>query len=305
MRIGVTGAGGQLGRDLVFAARRDGHEPVAWSRRELDVTIVEAVRRAVEDSRPDVVVHAAAYTAVDRAERERELAFAVNAGGTEHVALACAAAGVPIVYVSTDYVFDGSRRMAYRPDDGPCPLNVYGASKLEGERRVQGSGAPWLIVRTSWVYGRHGTNFVKTVLRLARERDRLRVVADQVGSPTSTATLARALVALAAGGARGILHVTDRTSRPGAGGITWHEFACAILRIAGSRTPVDPISSETLQQAAVRPPHSVLDVEQAESFLGRSFPDWEESLTSALPWIEQAVFTEQGEQDSAATGWRA
>ncbi|MBA2564428.1 MAG: dTDP-4-dehydrorhamnose reductase [Gemmatimonadetes bacterium] len=283
MRVAVTGAGGQLGVDLIREIRRSAHEAVAWTRADLDVECPDQVRRALDAAQPELVVHAAAYTAVDRAEAEPERAYAVNDTGTANVARACARAVVPFIYVSTDYVFDGAKRSPYEPHDEPRPLNVYGASKLAGERRVQETDGDWLIVRTSWVYGAQGPNFVRTILGLARERDRLRVVDDQVGSPTWTVSLARTLVQLATTRARGVLHVTDRTLAPdGTVGISWHAFARAIVEEAGCDVRVERISTEDMPRPAVRPRYSVLDVRAAELVLGAPLPGWQSSLAAAL-----------------------
>ena len=285
MRIAVTGAGGQLGRELLRAIPDAGHEAVGWTRAELDVTDGAAVEGALEAAAPDAVVHAAAYTAVDRAEREPAAAHAVNDRGTAHVAAACARLGVPVVvYPSTDYVFDGGKRRPYEPHDVPRPLNVYGASKLAGERRVAESGAEHLIVRTSWLYGAGGRSFVRTVLRRALAGEPLRIVADQVGSPTWTGSLAPALVPLLEANARGLVHVTDLTSKAdGAAGVTWCELARGALEEAGIEAALEPVTSSEWPSPARRPAYSVLDVSLAERLLNRGLVPWRDALRRAVP----------------------
>jgi dTDP-4-dehydrorhamnose reductase len=283
MRIGVTGAAGQVGSDLIPAIAAASHEPVAWTRATLDVTDISSVKRALAQVGPDLVIHAAAYTAVDRAEEEPAVARAVNVEGTANVAAVCAARRVPIFYLSTDYVFDGAGRAPYPPDQAPGPLNVYGLSKLEGENRVRSSGAEFLIVRSSWVYGAHGANFVKTILRLARECEVLHVVQDQIGSPTWSRTLAGAVVQLGTAGARGVLHVTDRTlGGDRQAGISRYDFASAILREMGITTPVKPIELAASSRPARRPAYCVLDISETERRLGRSMPCWRDSLRGML-----------------------
>jgi dTDP-4-dehydrorhamnose reductase len=283
MRIAITGASGQLGRELVPLVKLRGHLAIPLSRSELDVTRFAAVAAAFALAKPDVVIHAAAYTSVDAAEAEPGTAFAVNQDGTRHVAQVCLGAGIPLVFISTDYVFDGESRVPYRPDDPPHALNAYGASKLAGERCVQDSGVAHLIVRTSWLYGAHGSNFVKTILQLAQERPRLEVVDDQYGSPTWTGTLAEALVDLTTSGARGVMHVSDRTADDcGPLGISWCEFARAILADARLVSSVAAVPTSAFPRPARRPAYSVLDLEATEKWLGRRLPHWRVSLRRML-----------------------
>ena len=251
MRVLVTGAGGQLGRDLVAAF--DGHEVVAADHARLDVTDRDAVLQAVGSVRPDAVVHAAAWTAVDACEDDPGRAFAVNALGTRHVAGAARSTGARVCFVSTDYVFDGTKQNPYIEWDDPNPLSVYGRSKLGGERELD-PGAT--IVRTSWLCGRHGPNMVRTVLRLDAERDELTFVDDQHGCPTFTPDLAAMIRHLVVGRLSGIFHVTNQ------GPTTWYQFARDVLAAAG-RDPakVRPVTTAELQppRPAPRPANSVLD----------------------------------------------
>ncbi|MCU1484030.1 MAG: dTDP-4-dehydrorhamnose reductase [Actinomycetia bacterium] len=245
----VTGAGGQLGRELVevFA----GADVVAAGHDRLDVGDRDAVVGAITSLRPDVVVHAAAWTAVDACEADPDRANRVNALGTRHVADGARRVGAHVVYLSTDYVFDGSKVGAYDEWDAPAPASVYGRTKRGGELELDPG---WTTVRTSWVFGRHGANFVKTVLRLAAEPGELRMVDDQRGCPTSAADLAAVVRTLALGRLPGVFHVTNQ------GPTTWWQLARDILAGAGDDpTRVVPISSADLDRPAPRPANSVLD----------------------------------------------
>lgn len=276
MRVFLTGAGGMLGGAVSAHAEGLGFEVVAPTRAELEITDAEAVVRAVREARPELVVHCAAYTDVDGAEAEPEEAMRVNGDGTAHVADEAARAGATMLYVSTDYVFDGKKEAPYLPDDEPRPVNAYGRSKLAGEAAVRASGGEWLIVRTSWLYGAGGRNFVDTIARAAREREELRVVVDQRGRPSWTEAVAAALLDLAGSGARGIHHVANR------GEATWHDVAVAVVRALGLAVPVLPATAADVQRPAPRPRYSVLDLEETEAALGRRLPPWRESLRDYL-----------------------
>jgi dTDP-4-dehydrorhamnose reductase len=223
------------------------------------------------------LLNAAAYTDVDGCESKKETAFAVNAEGARNVALACAAIGGRMIHLSTDYVFDGSSRTPYREEDLPNPLNVYGASKLQGERFIQEILESHLIVRTEWLYGRHGKNFVDTILRHAEQQKEIRVVDDQRGSPTFAKDLSFALERLIEIKAGGILHVTN------SGSCTWFEIARQILRDKGyDHVQVIPISSEELARPAKRPANSVMDCRRYEKLTGRMMRTWQEALQEYL-----------------------
>lgn len=253
MKVLVTGGRGQLGRDLEEILAAQGHRVAAWGREELDVTVPASVRDAFRQFGPEAVVHAAAYTNVDGCESEPERAFRVNALGTRNVAVACQETGAAMVYVSTDYVFDGSAREPYTEFDRPNPVNLYGLSKLAGEQYVSTLLHRHFIVRTSWLYGAHGKNFVKTILQLARERDELSIVHDQVGCPTYSRDLASAIATLVPTSLYGIYHVTN------AGWCSWFDFARHILKEAGVEgVEVRPITSLQLGRPARRPAFSVL-----------------------------------------------
>jgi dTDP-4-dehydrorhamnose reductase len=273
MRILITGAGGMLGRDVQRAAEAGGHEPIAVPRSSLDISDPAALARAVGAAAPDAVVNCAAWTDVDGAEARFEDALAVNGAAAGHVAAAAAAAGAWTIHVSTDYVFDGSKREPYVESDPVGPASAYGRSKLAGEEAVAGA-APGrhTIVRSSWLFGAHGRCFPKTILRLAGERDQLSVVADQIGCPTFTGHLAAALVELTEAPRPGILHVAA------AGACSWYEFAAAIVAAAGSRCEVRPISTAEYPTPAQRPAYSVLASERAAPRL----PSWSDGLSEFL-----------------------
>ena len=276
MKVLVLGAGGMLGKDLVPILSVKGQ---VWARDidDFDITDRKGVQREVEALRPQVLVNAAAYTDVDGCESRKELAFTVNAEGARNVALACAAIGGRMIHLSTDYVFDGSSRIPYREEDHPNPLNIYGSSKLQGERYIQEILANHLIIRTEWLYGRHGKNFVDTIVRHAGQQKELRVVDDQRGSPTFTKDLSFALESLIGIEARGILHVTN------SGSCTWFEFARQILREKGyDHVQVIPISSEELARPARRPAYSVMNCQRFEKLTGRKMRAWKEAIKEYL-----------------------
>jgi dTDP-4-dehydrorhamnose reductase len=250
-RVLITGAGGQLGHDLVAAFDGPHYDVVATTHASMDLTSRDAVLATICDAEPDVVIHGAAWTAVDACESDPDKAFAVNAFGTRNVAEAARRVGAHVVYVSTDYVFDGTKNDAYREWDATAPTSVYGASKLAGEREVDPGST---IVRTSWVCGAHGNNFVKTMLRLANERDTWGVVNDQRGCPSFTPDLAAAIKQLAVARMPGVFHLSNSTPT------TWYEFACAIVDGAGlDSSRISPITTADYPTPATRPANSVLD----------------------------------------------
>lgn len=276
MKILVTGAGGLLGSAVVAECGARGHEVFARTHRALDVTDDVAVSTAVLDCAPEAIVHCAAYTAVDEAESERDVAMAVNRDGTEHVAHAATEVGALMVYVSTDFVFDGCSGRPYVPDDEPNPLNHYGRTKLAGEAAVRESGGTWLIVRAGWLYGPGGVDFVDRVLERARAGGPLRVVDDQVGGPSWSGSVGPALVDLVEKGATGVLHLCDR------GQVTRVHWAREALALAGVDTEVEAVSSAFFDAPARRPAYSVLDPTAAEALLDREMPEWSESLRRHL-----------------------
>lgn len=281
MRVLITGAGGQLGTDL-RAAFAD-HDVVALSHDELDVTHEPAVVAAVGDAAPDLVVHAAAVTAVDACEDQPRHAWRVNALGAWWVARAAALAGAAMVYVSTDYVFDGWLGRPYTEFDPVNPASVYGRSKEAGEQLVRRACAAHYIVRTSWVHGRVGGNFTKTMLRVGRERGALSVVDDQTGSPTFTFDLAPAIRALAVSGRHGTYHVTNQ------GSCTWFELARAVFDEVGLAVDVSPTDAVTWGAPAPRPRYSVLDNHLARLLGLEPLPPWRASLRRLLAELDEPV----------------
>lgn len=288
MKILLTGASGILGTAFRRLAADDpapepglpeppfAPELVALGREELDVTDAAAVEEAVTAHTPEAVVHCAAYTAVDQAESEPLAARAVNVEGTAHVARAAAAVGAVMVYPSTDFVFDGEGDRPWRPDDPTGPLGVYGRTKLDGEEAVRAVGEDHLVVRTSWVYGAGGRNFVDAILERARSGAPLRIVADQTGRPTWARNLAVGILELLEREARGVWHVAD------AGAVTWHAFATRFLEMAGVDASPEGVSTEAFGAAAPRPRYSVLDTTATEELLGRPMPTWEDSVARYL-----------------------
>jgi len=278
----VTGSHGMLGTDLMELLKADSAVRAAGADiGEVDITDAVSVEECLELEQPDIVVNCAAYTNVDGSESQEGTARAVNALGPELLARACDARKIRLVHVSTDYVFDGRKTAPYLTDDEPCPLGVYGRSKLAGERAVAVNCSNHLIVRTAWLYGAHGPNFVTTMLRLARERDCLRVVSDQVGSPTFAKDLARLLRALALTDAVGITHATN------AGSCSWYEFALEIVGLAGLDTPVQPISTAQYPTPARRPANTVLDCSRTDLLTGIERRHWRDALAQFIDQIER------------------
>jgi dTDP-4-dehydrorhamnose reductase len=279
MRILITGTTGQLGSEL---CRMLAHETVIPK----DLPKFDLTRPAIEEqvveACPDVIIHAGAYTDVDGAEHEPDLAMAVNVNGTGQVAKAAARVGARMVYLSTDYVFDGMQRTPYREEDSPHPINQYGLSKWKGEEAVLASGAKALIVRTAWLYGHGGKNFVKAIIRAAQSEPALKVVNDQRGCPTYAGDLASAIVFLISKDAEGIVHVTNR------GNCTWYDFAVAIVREMGLNIPVVPISTEQAGRLAKRPQYSVLSQDRLRS-LGLVLPEWNQALTQFIKTVHMPL----------------
>ena len=276
MKVLVTGAQGQLGYDVVkeLAVRNLSYFGVG--RTECDITDGDAVRHCFSAYRPDMVIHCAAYTAVDRAEDEEERCRAVNVWGTENVAHACAELGAKMIYLSTDYVFPGDGGTPFETDAPTGPLNVYGRSKLDGEKIVQEALNQYFIVRTSWVFGKHGKNFVKTMLRLGREKPFVNVVCDQIGSPTYTVDLASLLCDMAGSQRYGIYHATNEEF------CSWAEFAMEIFRQSVSTTRVVSITSEQYPARAVRPLNSRLSKKSLDKAGFRRLPKWQDALKRFL-----------------------
>jgi dTDP-4-dehydrorhamnose reductase len=278
MKVLITGANGQLGRALQATVRL-GVSIIAAGSAELDIGDAAAVDALLSAERPDAIFNAAAYTAVDKAESEEALAMRINAEGVANLARGAAAVGARLVHVSTDFVFDGRSGIPYAPEAPTAPLGVYGRTKRQGEIAT---GPDALIVRTAWVYGSQGGNFVRTMLRLMAERDEVRVVADQIGTPTFAASLADALWRLHAAGAKGLFHYTD------SGAASWYDFAVAIqeealaIGLLARAVPVIPIATSDYPTPAARPHYSVLDKSATFALLGGAAPHWRVNLRKML-----------------------
>ena len=303
MKVFVTGVGGQLGHDVMNELHKRGMEAVgsdiapAYSGIadgsfvttapyvQLDITDGEAVSRVLEEVRPDAVIHCAAWTAVDAAEDEdkQELVHAINVKGTAHIAVACKAVGAKMMYISTDYVFDGQGEAPWKPDcTDYAPLNVYGKTKLEGELAVRETLGQHFIVRIAWVFGLNGKNFIKTMLTIGKKFDTLRVVNDQIGTPTYTLDLARLLVDMIQTEKYGTYHATNE-----GGYISWYDFACEIFRQAGYATKVNPVTTaEYGLSKATRPFNSRLDKSKLKESGFLPLPSWQDALGRYLKEIE-------------------
>jgi dTDP-4-dehydrorhamnose reductase len=273
MRLLVIGAAGMLGQDLTAAAEGAGHECAGLDLPELDITDAAATAEAVAAHAPDVVVNCAAWTDVDGAETEEERATEINGAGAGNVAAGAAAAGALVVQISTDYSFDGTATEPYTESARTSPLGAYGRSKLAGELAVMAAATDWAVVRSSWLFGPHGRNFVDTMLKLGAERDEVTVVDDQVGCPTYTGHLAPALVELAERRVEGVVHLA------GGGSCSWHELAVAAFARTGTECVVKPCTTAEFGRPAPRPAYSVLRTERGDV---PQLPPWEEGLAAHL-----------------------
>lgn len=281
MKVLVTGAKGQLGTDLMNELEKRGIESIGVDVQEMDITDREACMRVISESKADAVIHCAAYTAVDAAEDNVDLCRKINGEGTRNVALACQATGAKMMYISTDYVFDGQGTRPWEPDDNRSPLNVYGQTKYEGELAVEELVEKFFTVRIAWVFGVAGKNFIKTMLRLGKERGAVSVVDDQVGSPTYTYDLARLLVDMIQTDYYGRYHATNE------GFCSWYEFACEIFRQAGmDEVKVTPVSSDQFPVKAVRPANSRMSKAKLEENGFEPLPTWQDALGRFLKEIE-------------------
>jgi dTDP-4-dehydrorhamnose reductase len=276
MKVLVTGVNGQLGHDVIKELNVRKINCVGAGRGEFDITNFEATDKFIKDCKPDVVIHCSAYTAVDKAEDEPELCRKVNVKGTENIAKVCKAIDAKMIYISTDYVFPGAGEHFYEVDDETGPLGVYGQTKLEGENTVKAILEKYFIVRISWVFGINGNNFVKTMLRLGKEREEINVVADQIGSPTYTADLAKLLCDMAASDKYGTYHATNE------GICSWAEFTEEIFRQAGYSTKANHISSAEYPTKAKRPLNSRLSKVCLDNAGFNKLPIWQDAVQRYL-----------------------
>lgn len=279
MKVLVTGAKGQLGHDVMNELAKRGYEGVGVDVAEMDITDAQMVDRVITESGVDKVIHCAAYTAVDAAEDQVDLCRRVNAQGTENIAKVCKKLDIPMLYLSTDYVFDGEGTRPWEPDDERDPLNVYGQTKYEGELAIERNLEKYFIVRIAWVFGVHGKNFIKTMLNLAENHDTITVVNDQVGSPTYTYDLSRLLVDMIETEKYGRYHATNE------GLCTWYEFAVEIFRQAGIHVNVVPVTSEEFKAKAKRPHNSRLNKDKLDVMGFERLPKWQDALARYLKII--------------------
>ena len=280
MKVLVTGVKGQLGYDVVNELNKRGHVAIGTDIEEMDITDAASVDTVIKENTPDAVIHCAAYTAVDAAEDNVELCRKINADGTQNIANVCKELDIKMIYISTDYVFDGEGERPWEPDDERTPLNVYGQTKYEGELAVQNTLDKFFIVRIAWVFGVNGKNFIKTMLNLGKTRDSLTVVNDQFGSPTYTYDLARLLVDMVETDKYGIYHATNE------GICTWYEFACEIFRQAGMNVKVSPVLASEYPAKAKRPSNSRMSKERLTESGFEKLPTWQDALGRYLKEIE-------------------
>ncbi len=276
MKVLVTGANGQLGYDVVKELQKQNIECYGTTRKDFDIIDFEATEKFITNYMPNAVIHCAAYTAVDKAEDEQGLCYLVNASATENIVEICKKINAKMLYISTDYVFDGTKIGFYEVDDKPNPINVYGKTKLLGEQAVQKILDKYFIVRISWVFGEHGNNFVKTMLRLGKERKEINVVADQYGSPTYTADLAPLLVEMIKTEKYGVYHATNE------GVCTWAEFAEEIFKIAGMNVKVNHITTAEYPTRAKRPMNSRLSKESLKDKIFFTLPVYSDAVNRYL-----------------------
>lgn len=307
MKVLVTGVNGQLGHDMMLELKRRKHEPIgsgsgteyrgsddvaAMPYEQMTITDAENVKTVLKKVQPDAVIHCSAWTAVDAAEdvENREKVFSLNVTGTRNIAEACREIGAKMVYLSTDYVFDGQGTRPWQPDDKDyAPLNVYGQSKLEGELAVRETLERAFIVRIAWVFGKNGKNFIRTMLNVAKTHDTVRVVNDQIGTPTYTADLARLLTDMIETDCYGCYHATNAETEPG-GYISWYDFTCEIYRQAGLKVSVIPVSTEEYGLSkAKRPFNSRLDKSKLLQEGFRPLPDWKDALSRYLKELDEEI----------------
>lgn len=280
MRVFVTGVKGQLGYDVMNELEKQGLEGIGVDIDEMDITDADQVNKVIKEAAPDAVIHCAAYTAVDAAEDNEEICRKVNAQGTENIAKVCEELDIKMMYISTDYVFNGQGERPWEPDDEREPLDVYGQTKYEGELAIEEHVKKFFTVRIAWVFGVNGKNFIKTMLNLGKTHDHLTVVNDQTGSPTYTYDLARLLVDMIQTDKYGRYHATNE------GLCTWYEFACEIFKQAGMDVSVAPVSSDEYPAKAKRPSNSRMDKSKLTANGFQPLPTWQDALSRYLKEID-------------------
>ena len=276
MKILVTGVKGQLGYDVVKALESRGYQPVGVDREEMDLMNNNMIQNFIMNLKPEAIIHCAAYTAVDQAEEEVEICYQINAEAVKVIAECAKTLDIPMIYISTDYVFDGTKASEYVETDIPNPINVYGASKLKGEQYVQQLLEKFYIVRISWVFGINGNNFIKTMQRLGNEQDQLNIIHDQVGSPTYTAHLAPLLVDMIETDQYGIYHATNE------GYCSWYEFAAEIFKQSQLDVTLHPITTDQYKTKAKRPLNSKMSKQKLSDYGFHRLPTWQEALKNYI-----------------------
>ena len=284
MKVLVTGVKGQLGYDVVNELKKRNIEAVGVDIDEMDITDAASVDKVIKEASPDAVIHCAAYTAVDAAEDNVDICRKVNKDGTQNIANVCKELDIKMIYISTDYVFDGQGTRPWEPDDKPDPLNVYGLTKYEGEVAVTSTLSKYFIVRIAWVFGVNGKNFIKTMLNLAKTHDSLTVVNDQFGSPTYTYDLARLLVDMVLTDKYGIYHATNE------GIITWYDFACQIFKTAGLNVKVSPVPASEYPAKAKRPSNSRMSKQKLVDNGFELLPTWPDALERYIKILKENGF---------------
>lgn len=288
MKVLITGAQGQVGKELTQAAIAHGYDVISAGRDELDITQASNVDVFFKQHKPDIVINAAAYTAVDKAEEEQAIAYAINHDGAKNIATACAEATIPLFHISTDYVFDGSKSKPYNEEDTISPLGIYGDSKWQGEEEVREKSSNAIILRVAWVFGFHGNNFVKTMLRLGKDRDELNVVADQFGGPSPAKDIAETLIKLVTRYQKNNDLQWGTYHYCGSPKTTWHEFATEIFKQANEiglinkKIKVNPIPTTEYPTPAKRPANSMLNCTKILNTYNIDMPDWREALKNIL-----------------------
>lgn len=280
MKVLITGAKGQVGSELVSQAAKLGHEVIATERAQLDITKNQLIQEFVTKTKPDVIINAAAYTAVDNAETEQDTAYKINAEAVNYLSKACKALDIPLLHISTDYVFDGSKSEPYREDDPVCPVNLYGASKRKGEEYLEQSGAKYINLRTSWVFGLQGNNFVKTMIRLAKERDEFGVIDDQIGGPTFARDIASALLKIAEKTMATGFNNWGTYHFSGMPYVSWWEFAEFAIQTSLNlgylhKLPkVKKLTTDQYPTPANRPNNSCMSIQKIQTNFGIEGSDW-------------------------------
>ena len=288
MNVLITGAQGQVGKELTSIAQDKGFNVIAASRADLDISQAENVQQFMSQYQPDIVINAAAHTAVDKAEDEHDLAFTINRDGAANLAIACSKLNIPLLHISTDYVFDGTKTAPYNENDVVAPLGVYGESKWQGEEAIRQNLSHFLILRVAWVFGAQGNNFVKTMLRLAEDRDELNVVADQFGGPSPAKDIAQTLITLVEKFQQNKTLAWGTYHYCGKEKTTWYDFASEIFKqafelgILNKQIKVNPITTAEYPTAAKRPENSMLDCSKLKTTFGINMPEWKEALKQVL-----------------------